>query len=116
MIAAVVFTAAAIFDWSRPPAAQWSARLYENVVVVGYRAVVRPVTKHFIRCRFEPTCSQYSAEAVRAYGFPIGLAMTSKRLLRCMPWIPFGTRDPVPLPATAESAAQQPKRHSEKAN
>ena len=50
----------------------------------------------FVRCRYQPTCSQYSTEAVRAHGFPKGIWLTTKRLFRCMPWVPLGTRDPVP--------------------
>ncbi len=31
-----------------------------------------------------------------AHGFPKGLWLTTVRLFRCMPWVPAGTRDPVP--------------------
>ncbi len=99
LIAAVALAAAAISDWSRPPAQQASVFLYERAVVSPYHWLVRPMMSFYVRCRYQPTCSQYSVEAVRAYGFPTGIWMTTKRLLRCMPWVPLGTRDPVPLPA-----------------
>lgn len=96
LIAAVALAAAAIFDWTRPPERQVSVPLYEHVVIWPYRTLMRPATSHFIQCRFKPTCSEYSVEAVREYGFPIGAWMTTKRLFRCMPGVPLGTPDPVP--------------------
>ncbi len=98
IIAAVALAAAAIFDWTRPPADQVSVAAYERAVVSPYRWLVRPVMSTFVGCRYRPTCSQYSIEAVRAYGFPQGVWMTTKRLFRCMPWVPLGTHDPVPKP------------------
>lgn len=99
LIAAVALAAAAIFDWSRPPERQVSVHVYEAAVVSPYRWIVRPFMATFVRCRYAPTCSQYSLEAVRAYGFPLGFWMTTKRLFRCMPWVPLGTSDPVSVPA-----------------
>lgn len=96
LIAAVALAAAAIFDWSRAPGDQLSVALYERAVVSPYRWLVRPVMSTFVRCRYAPTCSQYSTEAVRAHGFPKGIWLTTKRLFRCMPWVPLGTPDPVP--------------------
>jgi len=36
-------------------------------------------------CRFEPTCSRYSYEAVERFGVLRGSWLTLKRLLRCQP-------------------------------
>jgi putative membrane protein insertion efficiency factor len=93
---AVVLAAAAICDWTRPPREQLSVALYQKVVIGGYRALLKPTSDRFIHCRFQPTCSQYSEEAMRTHGFPKGLWLTTSRLFRCMPWVPDGTRDPVP--------------------
>lgn len=95
-IVAIVLTVASIFDWTRPPRQQVSVALYERVVLGGYRVLLKPLSDRFIRCRFEPTCSRYSEEAMRAHGFPKGLWLTASRLCRCAPWTPAGTRDPVP--------------------
>ncbi|RLG29580.1 membrane protein insertion efficiency factor YidD [Methanosarcinales archaeon] len=46
-------------------------------------------------CRFTPTCSQYTFEAVRRFGILKGLYLGIKRVLRCVPWNPGG-EDPVP--------------------
>ena len=47
------------------------------------------------RCRYYPTCSQYTHEAVERYGFIIGALLGVLRLLRCNPLWPGGL-DPVP--------------------
>lgn len=38
------------------------------------------------RCRFYPTCSQYTYEKVEKYGVVKGLWMGFKRILKCNPW------------------------------
>jgi putative membrane protein insertion efficiency factor len=97
-IAAVVLTAGVFFDWTRPPRQQVSVALYEKIVIGGYRVFLKPLSDRFVRCRFQPTCSQYSEEAMLLHGFPKGLWLTASRLFRCMPWVTVGTRDPVPDP------------------
>ena len=47
------------------------------------------------RCRFEPTCSHYAAEAVERQGMLRGGWLALKRLLRCHPFGGMGY-DPVP--------------------
>ena len=37
-------------------------------------------------CRFNPTCSEYSIQALRKYGLFKGLIKTIKRLIRCNHW------------------------------
>ena len=37
-------------------------------------------------CRFYPTCSQYSIEAYKKYGFFKGTFLTIHRILRCNPF------------------------------
>jgi hypothetical protein len=46
-------------------------------------------------CRFSPTCSEYTYQAVSRYGIIIGLGLGVKRILHCHPWNPGGY-DPVP--------------------
>ncbi len=95
-IAAVALAAAAIFDWTRAPQDQLSVKAYERVVLGGYRKFVRPVSSKVVRCRFRPTCSAYSSEAVQKHGLPRGVWLSAKRVVRCNPWTEFGTHDPVP--------------------
>ena len=37
-------------------------------------------------CRFYPTCSQYSIEAIKKYGALKGIYLTMRRLLKCHPF------------------------------
>ncbi|HAS35254.1 MAG TPA: membrane protein insertion efficiency factor YidD [Flavobacteriales bacterium] len=46
-------------------------------------------------CRYHPTCSQYSVEALREHGVLKGLWLSIKRILSCHPWGGSGY-DPVP--------------------
>ena len=46
-------------------------------------------------CRYEPTCSQYSIEAIKKFGTFKGVFLTVKRLLRCNPLGGKGY-DPIP--------------------
>lgn len=46
-------------------------------------------------CRFHPTCSEYSEEAIRIFGVFKGVRLTISRLARCHPWHPGG-EDQVP--------------------
>jgi putative membrane protein insertion efficiency factor len=47
-------------------------------------------------CRFEPTCSRYSYEAIERFGVLRGSWLTLKRLLRCQPFSGRFGFDPVP--------------------
>jgi hypothetical protein len=41
-------------------------------------------------CRFYPTCSQYSLEALEKYGLLKGIYLSVRRIFRCHPYNPGG--------------------------
>jgi putative membrane protein insertion efficiency factor len=47
------------------------------------------------RCRFYPSCSEYTHQAVSLYGVVRGSILGGRRLLKCHPWHPGGV-DNVP--------------------
>ena len=46
-------------------------------------------------CRYHPTCSQYSIEALEKHGLFFGSYLAVRRILSCHPWGKSG-HDPVP--------------------
>ncbi len=48
-----------------------------------YKKLISPIWSKFSRCKFYPTCSDYSKICVRKYGLMKGMKMTFKRLSRC---------------------------------
>ena len=62
-------------------------------LVKAYRLLLSPSLGS--GCRFEPTCSAYSLQALQQYGAVGGSYLTLHRLARCHPWCDGGA-DPVP--------------------
>ena len=65
-------------------------------LVKGYRLLLSPWLGS--ACRFTPTCSVYSLEALERHGAAAGAYLTVARIARCHPWCEGG-HDPVPATA-----------------
>ncbi|WCM41724.1 membrane protein insertion efficiency factor YidD [Flavobacterium sp. CBA20B-1] len=63
------------------------------VLIRFYQLVISPLTPP--SCRFTPTCSHYTLEALRKHGLFKGSWLGVKRIAKCHPWGKSGY-DPVP--------------------
>jgi putative membrane protein insertion efficiency factor len=68
-------------------------RVVALVLLRGYKRFLSPLLPPM--CRFEPTCSVYTIEAVEKYGVIRGCWLGARRLARCHPFNAGGW-DPVP--------------------
>ncbi len=69
--------------------------MFEKVGVAlirGYRRFISPMLPP--SCRFTPSCSLYTLQAIERYGLLRGAFMGARRLLRCHPFSEGGY-DPV---------------------
>lgn len=63
------------------------------LLIHGYRLILSPWVGR--ACRFEPTCSHYTEEAIERHGVARGVWMGIRRIARCHPGC-RGGYDPVP--------------------
>jgi uncharacterized protein len=80
---------------SQPPSGGCVKDMFNSILiglVVLYQRFISPLKVS--SCRFYPTCSHYSLQALEKYGPIRGVWMTAARLLRCHPFHPGGY-DPV---------------------
>ncbi len=64
-----------------------------RLLIKIYQLCIRPWLPS--ACRYTPTCSRYSMEAIQKYGAFKGGYLAAKRILSCHPWGGHG-HDPVP--------------------
>lgn len=63
------------------------------LLIKGYQNFISPFTP--ATCRYNPTCSHYSVEALQMHGILKGGWLAAKRIASCNPWGGSGY-DPVP--------------------
>ena len=66
-------------------------------ILINFIKIYQYVLSPYIgrECRFYPTCSNYSIEAIERFGFFRGSWLMVARIIRCNPWGGSGV-DPVP--------------------
>lgn len=74
-------------------------RLYQKTLSLNHGLLGFIVSERF--CRFHPTCSEYTYQAIEQCGVFRGSWIGCKRILRCHPWSQGGY-DPVVLPQETE--------------
>ncbi|MFB2598906.1 membrane protein insertion efficiency factor YidD [Herbiconiux sp. P17] len=65
------------------------------LVLRGYRAVISPLYGDV--CRYYPSCSSYTLQAIQLRGVIVGSAMGVYRIARCHPWAKGGIDDVPPV-------------------
>lgn len=69
-----------------------AARRVAVAPIRAYQRLLSPALGR--RCRYEPSCSEYAAQAIGRFGILRGLVLAAWRLARCNPWS-HGGFDPV---------------------
>jgi uncharacterized protein len=64
------------------------------------------------RCRFEPSCSAYAAEALEVHGAGRGSWLALRRLAKCAPWHPGGVDLVPPRRASTGTTGTAEPTHS----
>ena len=70
---------------------------WKSVLLRSIKFYQRNISSRLVsrKCRFSPTCSEYSIQAIEKYGIIKGLVLTVLRIRKCHPKSPGG-EDPVP--------------------
>lgn len=63
------------------------------IIIKCYQYIISPLLGP--KCRYTPTCSEYSLQAFKKYGIFKGFWLAIKRISSCHPWGGHG-HDPVP--------------------
>lgn len=69
---------------------------YQRLLSPLHHFLGRAILGSSYACRFSPTCSVYTAQAIRKYGIIHGSLMGVKRFLRCHPLSSSPYLDPLP--------------------
>lgn len=71
------------------------------LLVRFYQNFISPFTP--ATCRYSPTCSQYTLEALKMHGLFKGGWLATKRIISCNPW---GGKGHDPVPEKSKNSAQ----------
>ncbi len=72
---------------------KWFVSKIFVIIIRIYQLSISPILGQ--NCRYTPTCSQYSIEAINKHGPFKGGWLSLKRIFSCHPWGKYG-HDPVP--------------------
>ena len=85
-----------VVDVCRAPERQLSSRGLLLAIDAYQATFSKTMPSMGVHCRFRPTCSYYTEEAIRRHGLLKGIGLGTKRILRCGPWTEADTLDPPP--------------------
>ena len=74
------------------------SKIFQKALIIPiriYQIFISPLLGK--KCRFLPTCSEYSIEAIKAHGPIHGLYLVFKRLFKCHPFCEGGVDEVPPI-------------------
>ena len=107
LVAGLLTVAFVLFDLGRAPQQQWTTRGLLLAIDAYQATLSKAMPTLGVQCRFQPTCSRYTEQAIRLHGAFKGTRLGAWRLLRCGPWTEAQTLDPPP-PADPSKTATPP--------
>jgi len=83
---------------------------YPFILIIRiYQKILSPIFPS--TCRYQPTCSHYSIEALQTHGLWKGSKLAVKRIFSCHPW---GGNGYDPVPSTDSKASENSSKELEK--
>lgn len=79
-------------SWRKRPWWTWPGLVLALALITIYQRVISPFLG--ANCRFHPTCSRYTYEAILKYGVVRGVMKGAVRISKCHPWHPGGVDYP----------------------
>lgn len=70
-------------------------RFIAKIPIYIYKFFISPLLPHV--CRFTPTCSSYSIDAINEFGMIKGSYLAVKRIFKCRPNSKYHGYDPLPI-------------------
>ena len=70
-----------LFDFRQQPNKQITSKILIGCIAL-YQRYISPLTSHFIKCRYSPTCSVYTVKILENEGIS-GLPNIVRRILSC---------------------------------
>jgi len=62
------------------------SKLFIKIIIFYKKHISLFLEKNGVKCKYYPTCSEYSIQAINKYGAFKGILLSLKRVLKCNPF------------------------------